>query len=467
MNSTNTEMVAVVDSSEVPQNPIRMKRPEVYYDVHRKDYYIKNNRGDWMPLTESSLRRQLRALGYSQKVRDGEKLSELETCLNQIQLCFGVDYVGPLAGYEKGLIDCAGRRILVTRSPNLVEPVQGQFPILNHMLQGLFESEELPYVKGWLKVAYESLRNRRLRPGQVLVLAGERDCGKSLFQNLITEMLGGRVAKPYRYMTGGTDFNSDLFGSEHLMIEDEVASTDLRARRNFGARIKDFTVNEVQSCHAKGREALSLKPFWRVSISLNDEPENLMILPPLDDSLVDKLMLLRVTRASLPMPTYTLEERKRFWDTLVAEIPMFVWHLSEWEIPEDLKCPRFGIKRFHHPDILATLNEISPENKLLVLIDSYLFKDNTVALAYGVSCGSPALTQPYVSTAEDLELKLKNSLELGYEAKQLLSWTNATGTYLARLAKKFPNRVKNARTSEARLWQVNPPAGPAESSGTK
>jgi hypothetical protein len=36
-----------------------------------------------------------------------------------------------------------------------------------------------------------------------------------------------------------------------------------------------------------------LKPFWRLSITLNDEPENLLILPPLDESLGDKIMLLR------------------------------------------------------------------------------------------------------------------------------------------------------------------------------
>ena len=106
-------------------------------------------------------------------------------------------------------------------------------------------------------------------------------------------MLGGRAAKPTEYMSGRTPFNADLFAAEHLMIEDEYGSTDLRTRREFGARIKDITVNDVQSCHAKNRwQAISLRPFWRLSISLNDEPENLMVLPPVDESLSDKLMLL-------------------------------------------------------------------------------------------------------------------------------------------------------------------------------
>jgi hypothetical protein len=85
-------------------------------------------------------------------------------------------------------------------------------------------------------------------------------------------------------MSDRTQFNSELFAAEHLMIEDEIASTDIRNRRSFGARIKDFTVNDLQSYHAKRVDALSIEPFWRVSITVNDEPEDLLILPPIDES---------------------------------------------------------------------------------------------------------------------------------------------------------------------------------------
>ena len=63
-----------------------------------------------------------------------------------------------------------------------------------------------------------------------------------MLQNILTVILGGRAAKPYQFMTGGTGFNSDMFGAEHLMIEDESPSTDMRARRAFGAQIKNMTV---------------------------------------------------------------------------------------------------------------------------------------------------------------------------------------------------------------------------------
>ena len=103
------------------------------------------------------------------------------------------------------------------------------------------------------------------------------------------------MASPYQYMTGMTPFNGEMFKAEHLVIEDNAASTDIRARRSFGSLLKTITVNDHQPCYAKGKQAVSLTPFCRLSISVNDEPENLMVLPPIDESIEDKLILLRQT----------------------------------------------------------------------------------------------------------------------------------------------------------------------------
>ncbi len=73
-----------------------------------------------------------------------------------------------------------------------------------------------------------------------------------------------------------------------------------------------LTTDLKQRCHAKHREPLTLTPFWRLSISVNDEPENLMVLPPIDESLGDKMILLKARRTEMPMPTGTTEERDAF-----------------------------------------------------------------------------------------------------------------------------------------------------------
>ena len=53
---------------------------------------------------------------------------------------------------------------------------------------------------------------------------------------------------------------------------------------------------------------MTLKPFWRMSISCNEEPENLMILTPMDDSLADKMIILKAYRNPMPMPQSTRAE---------------------------------------------------------------------------------------------------------------------------------------------------------------
>lgn len=438
LNKAIKAAVKTVRSSTEPE------RLNACYDPTRKCYWIPNNRQEMIEITETSLQRHLCCAGFSSESENGG-LSPLAEEINRIQCEQDVLYAGPLAGHGVGLKEMCGQRILVTRTPKLLEPKQGDCSTIEKLIIGLLqdpEHDQVSYLLGWLKVGYEALAQGQLRHGQALAIAGPRDCGKSLLQNLITEVFGGRSAKPYRYMCGATEFNGDLFGAEHLMIEDEVAFTDIRARRHFGARIKDFTVNTVQSCHGKNRQALSLKPFWRVSITLNDEPENLLILPPIDESLEDKIILLKAKKAPMPMDTSTLKGQQAFMAKLLLEIPAFLYVLQNFQIPAVMKSERFGVSHFQHPALLSALSEMSPEMRLLALID--------VALEEREDVGE------WAGTATDLERMLYES-KSGFEARRLLDWNNATGTYLGRLSKKLPHRIKAQRTNSSRQWSISPP----------
>jgi hypothetical protein len=114
-------------------------------------------------------------------------------------------------------------------------------------------------------------------------------------------------------------------------------------------------------------------PFWRVTITVNDKPENLMVLPPLDDSLEDKLLLLRAFKRQMPMPTVTNDERRAFSNRLQSELPAFVHFLTTWEIPPALVSSRFGVAHFHHPELVEAINSLAPEQKLLNLLEVELF----------------------------------------------------------------------------------------------
>ena len=418
-----------------------------YFDAGRNCYWIRDDRGSWISLNETQFTRMLRLRGVSPKKLENAHVSPLDIRLIEIQQKFDVHYAGSLAGYSTGVYEIGERLVLVIDSPRIIEPHPGEWPILNAIITGLLHDPQVDqrqYLYGWLKIGYETLRARERRPGQAMVVAGVHDCGKSLLQNLITLILGGRSARPHQFMSGLTPFNSDLFEAEHLMVEDEEASIDIRARRNFGSHLKNITVNEWQRCHPKHRVPISLCPFWRLSITVNDEPENLMVLPPIDNSIEDKLIILRASTFPMPMPTASLVQRRAFWQRLVNELPTFLDFLLRWEIPSNLVSERFGITHFHHPDILQAINNLAPEYRLLRLIDDELFQ--------------PDDEDPWEGSAEQLERRLcAEESTCRNEARKLFTFNTACGVYLARLHKRYPARFKPIHTREGNRWTINPP----------
>lgn len=422
--------------------------PNVYYQDETKDYWVPESGGGHVRMNELSLRRYLRGLGIRKKKHEDELLSPVEAALLKIQRTNHIIYAGPLAGYQKGFYRMAHGNVLVTSSPVFIEPKPGSWPLLTKVLEGLLidpAMDQRPYFYGWVKIAVESLRAGVRTPGQALVIAGPKGSGKSLLQNLLTPILGGRVANPFQFMTGGTSFNKDCFGAEHLKIEDEASSKDIRTRTHFGIQIKNLTVNETHRCHGKFQNAVSLNPFWRLSITLNDEPEALTVLPPLSDSLEDKLILLKARKVAMPMPTKTPAERRLFWSRLESELPHFLHFLAEWAIPTELRSERFGICEYHHPEIVHQLNELAPEYRLLTFIDHTLFENPT--------------DEPYTGLAAHLEKRLtEDGAPFAHEARKLLTGSNTCGYFLGRLAVKLPTRVRSKRIKGSTVWTVQPPA---------
>jgi hypothetical protein len=171
----------------------------IYYDPERSCWWKKNDRDNWIKLNASDIERHLAESGFNPRPPKGAIVSETDRILNAIQNSKDIEYAGSLAGYAKGILEFAGKRFLILDSPNLVEPRKGAWPILGAFLLNLLEGDQLSIFNGWMKVALEALRDNIRRPGQALVFTGEKDCGKSLLQKLITLLLGGRMAKPYLY----------------------------------------------------------------------------------------------------------------------------------------------------------------------------------------------------------------------------------------------------------------------------
>lgn len=430
----------------------KLPLPPVFYHGREASYWREDARGGWIKINETAVRLFVADHGYAKKAAD-EVNAEADDCMLRIQESQNVAYAGPLAGHAAGVYDMAGNLVLVTKGPKFISPCAGEWPTLERLFAGMFvdgEVDQRPYFYGWVKAAMETFRSGNWRASQMLALAGDAGSGKSLTQNLLTEVFGGRSVKPYQFMRGGTEFNAHVFAGEHLVLEDESESVDPRSRKHFAAMMKTLLCGQDQNCHGKNREAIILRPLWRMTVSLNDDPERLLVLPPLDDDVRDKIIALKVMKRAMPMPTGTPAEADLFWKTLVNELPAFLAHLETWVVPADLADARYGIRSFHHPEIVEKLNATNGEDRLLELVDLVIFGNQFERNAWS---GSAAVLERRLTDDE---------CNYRHEAKRLFSWNSACGAYLGRLensrreyvAGRVSSKIVHGRT----IWTITPPS---------
>jgi hypothetical protein len=413
--------------------PPQKAEPKLYCDLRRGNYLFPC--GDkFIPLPASSCKRQLQMQGIPVDDQGPNGLRIWERALSAAEMERNVDYAGPLAGYQAGPLEVSGGKILVTTGFKMVEAdskVEADW--LEKFTAQLLGDAQLRYFMLWLKFARETLREGSFRPGHFVAFCGPTACGKSLVQSIITLALSGRVADPWRYMSGATPFNGDLCQAEHLCIDDKAGSFDIRKRLAFGTAIKDVSAVTMTSLHAKGCQAMTLRLYKRCTFSLNDEAENIMALPPMDDHLRDKVMLFKCERAEVE------DDKTKVWRRIVKELPGFLHWVDNTGCPKALADSRYGVKAFAHPDLLEALEGFSPERRMNDLIDDIIFEDSRV--------------KEFEGTAEALEKQLRNS-PFHFAIDNLLKFPTACGVYLARLRKHFPDRFTSRKVSGRTIWTI-------------
>lgn len=414
------------------RKPPEIPLPEVFYDSRSADYWLRISPTRFLDLSESNLKLHLCAAGFQpDEMVMGQKAWDKFRVKHQVDKC--IDYAGPLAGHKCGKVNVGGKEVLVTSQADIPLPKAGKFTFIQDYLDELLspDAEQVVYFMHWLKIAYESLTRGVFQPGQMIVAAGPAGCGKSFLHELVTLILGGRWAKPFRYMSGKTNFNSDLAGAESLVMEDETAHSNLAARRDFGTAVKNWTVDEKMSVHAKGRDAVMLSFFRRLTLSVNSEPEYLMVLPPMDSSIMDKVMLFSCAKAKL------CADRQENITRLKRELPAFLHYVLSLKIPANRRDDRFGVKAYHSPEILEILRDASDENKLEELIDAVIDSTGT----------------GWRGTAIELQMELTNS-KYSQQAVSIFRFSSACGTYLARLAIKNPARYSKVKNGGRSIWSI-------------
>lgn len=420
--------------------------PDYWYQAAKNTWWVKSEDGNYCPYQTNHVRDLLLEAGYRGTSFPGERLSPVARILLALRKQKVIVWAGQLAGYKQGIMDMCQSRILITQGPVRIKAKKGPWSTLEKFFTELF-SKDVVWFYAWLKSSLRSMyAGRPFRPGQCLAFAGKPGGGKSFLQSIITDIFGGRASKPFEWLMGESGFNKDVFSSEHLMLEDEASSLDPRKRSQFGQKLKNLVANTLKKCHPKGVDALYLEPFWRPTISLNDTPEALLVLPPVTEDFADKLIFLQAGKATFPYGDDDLKGRTAYHEQLKSELPAFLDFLSTWKIPKAMADKRYGVKAYQNGKLMELLNELQPEFRLLDLIDHLCIWDID--------------RNPFVGTTSQLQDILEEKDQRGRVAK-LLAWHSACGQYLSKLAKHVPERVKALeRFHNQAIWEIKPKCVP-------
>lgn len=442
----------------------RVKRlPQVYFDRRDGTYWIKL-KDKFDALGTRSIAQHMIKRGLTKDIVQGIGWRQCDFPCLDAEENNAVDYAGPLAGHRAGLRrDPNGKVYLITEEAKSVWEDLPKNP--DPVFFREFIEELLPgqwhFFCHWLALALQSLRNGDFKRGQAIILAGPAQCGKSLLQYIITQILGGRSANPFKYMKGETNFNFDLIKAEHWMIEDPPTSTDIKTRREFGERLKECCNNFEIQAHKKNKDGEFVMIFRRITMSINNETEHLALVPPLDEGMKDKVFLFKCEKVVNALNRFQVTEQPelkgmpapmakgqqdelKIRATVQAELPAIrAWLLRTFsKVPAHMVDRRFGILAWQHPELLQEINSLAPEERLLSLIDSVLWDADMPTKWEGKSM--------------DLEQELrKYSIS---EVERLFRFSNACGAYLGKLLRRHPERVSNRKHDGYTVWTILPPS---------
>ena len=386
--------------------------PNIYYAG--KGGYAIEHRGKYIPLTGAD------AVNQHLKPCLGQN-GDYDAALCHIRLNNYVSYIGPVAGHRPGIHTAPDMEtpFLVTTGPKIIQGAPGDFPFIDGFLTDLLGGEQIQSFIGWCRQAVRNLMAGKRRPLPAAALVGPKGCGKSLAIELVRQLLGGRSSNALKALNGAATFNIDTLGTELLVIDDDIASRDHRARVALAQGIKRQLFAASVRVEGKFRDVITMRPIHAVLLAVNSEPEHMRVLPAMDDSLMDKISLFQCSRARLD----GLQDPEEIGARLNEEIPAFIHYLETTSHPEHLCDRRTGIAAWHHPAVLQNLKDMEIEECFREL----LLHCHAVTSAI-------ELDGYWSGSALELQEILMADERTRQAARNILTYASACGTYLGSLA---------------------------------
>jgi hypothetical protein len=187
-----------------------------------------------------------------------------------------------------------------------------------------------------------------------------------------------------------------------------------------------------------------------MTISCNEDRDSLLILPLLDEELIEKPMLFSANVVKGIFPGPDPKERKAFRDKIATELPAFISKLEQFKIPSKLRDRRYGVKAYASEKLLEQIRRIDPDQQLLSIVQETLRR------------GSKKYGDHSEIRADDLfrEIYSNEHLRPGLNDVRCHS-ADSLGRKLTRLSTQVNSPVHCRTLDGTTLYQIDIPIEPA------
>lgn len=364
---------------EFTQKRLAEAAGDAYYDVSSGEYCLYINKS-WQTYNKDNFLMRLKVGGISHRLKPGQTATDAEQVLMLVQETRRVMGAAPFMFNKNPVVKHNGGKMLNVATQDVVLPpaekaVPADFPWLFEFFNNIFDPAPVAgclardYFFAWLQRFYRSALDGIPRLGQMMLIAGPPGQGKSFLSVKIMRCIFGLAADAGNYLLEGKSFNKELASVNVWNVDDSKSATNFTDHRRFSEMLKKHVASPELVYHPKFVDAITLTWFGRICMTCNDDSDSISIVPQLDGSILDKIMLLKCSDWKAKFGT--LQENE---EMLERELPFFLRWLVDWKPPVGVMnpmSPRYGVHSYHHPDLVRSARDSSPDHRFVEVLEAW------------------------------------------------------------------------------------------------
>ena len=413
----------------------------IWYDGQH--YHIQGKSGDWRACNRADTMSHLKVNQGLSGRTDKQGTSEAETAIVRIQESQSVEGAVKLPCKPVGLIHTADGRYLNTCDRQVCTPSElpvtgsDEFPFLYLLLEHLtdFREEQLYPFVAWIQRFFITGYNMDLQPGQTLFLCGPTEIGKTLFSTLVLSKLVGGHMDASDYLTGATDWNSELIQRPLWTVDDAAALRDRQTYARWNSQIKKMSANRTFTVQEKYRKSTTVNWAGRIVVTLNTDPESKRMLPDLDISNSDKVMIINCGTKPVEFP-------EDIAGTIASELPAFARFLLDWIPPAGVvNQGRYGVHAFIDEELKLDAHMGASSHSFLELLRAFVVDMD--------------LDEPLVGSSTQIlgqllsDSSIVQNVARGYNNRSV-------GREMGKLIATYPHLISFRHLGNSREWIIDP-----------